>query len=66
MGHQFRKMRGVTRAWLLSGGIAQALKQTQQRCRIVLGNRLVGARIAAIGAEATVGTTVALSTSSSR
>ena len=55
MGHQFRKMRGVTRAWLLSGGIAQALKQTQQRCRIVLGNRLVGARIAAIGAEATVG-----------
>ena len=55
MGHQLRKMRGIARVWLLSSSIAQALNYTHQRCRIMLCNRLVGARVVAIGAEATVG-----------
>ena len=54
MRHQFRKMQRITRAWLLSGSITQALDQTQQRCRIMLCNRLVGERVVAIGTEAAV------------
>jgi hypothetical protein len=55
MRHQLRKMRCITRAGFLSGSIAKALKQTQQRCRIMRCNRRVGARVGPIGAKAAFG-----------
>jgi hypothetical protein len=51
MGHQCREMLGVARNWLLSRACAEELKETQEACGIMIGNRAVGTRITLISAK---------------
>ena len=55
MRHQRREVFGITRARLLSCGLAQPFDQVQERGRVMLRNRSIGTRIVSVGPEGVLG-----------